>query len=122
MEYETTTVSISKRRLKAYISDTTAKRAKGLSGWKKLSKNECMLFIFRSPASYPMWMRGMKFPIDIVWLDEKKRVIDLKTDLEPAGLFDFKTYPNKGQAKYSIEFPAGFVRKNRVKANTTVKF
>lgn len=43
-------------------------RAKGLSGRNGLGVNEGMLFLFEEAAYYPFWMKGMKFPIDIVWI------------------------------------------------------
>jgi len=123
MKYETKTIQIGDRKLKADVADTMMKRARGLSGRKALGLGKCMLFIFPYKAIYPIWMRGMKFPIDIIWLDEKKHITDFRTDLKPAhGPLVFKTYSHEGSAKYAIELPAGFIKKNRVKANSKVKF
>ncbi len=121
MEYETKTIQIGNRALKAIIADSMAKRARGLSGRERLNGKECMLFIFPHEATFPVWMRGMKFSIDIIWLDEKKHIIDFKSNLPPAsGILDFKTYSHKKQAKYAIELPAGFIKNNKVKTSTRI--
>lgn len=121
MKYETRTVNIKGRKLTADVADTMRKRAKGLSGRASLKKDECMLFVFPFPGTYPIWMRGMKFPIDVLWLDEKKHIIDLKENLKQAsGFLDFKTYRHKGAAKYAIELNSGFMGKNNVKTGDKV--
>ena len=41
---------------------------KGLSGRDWLGINEGMLFIFPEAGTYPFWMKGVNFPIDIIWI------------------------------------------------------
>ena len=98
------------------------KRGKGLSGHEQLGRKECMLFIFGYNARHALWMRGMKFPIDVLWLNEKKKIVDIKENLKPAKMFEFKTYSPDKDAMYVIELPAGFVKSNKIRASTTIKF
>ncbi len=60
--------------LNVEIADTAALRSVGLSGHAPLTDNEGMYFIFPVPAIYPFWMKGMNFPIDIVWIRGEKVV------------------------------------------------
>lgn len=123
MEYKMRYIHIGNKRLRAKVANDMAKRGKGLSGAKKLKDNECMLFIFHHAAKYPVWMRGMNFPIDILWLDEQKKIIDMRSDMKPARhILDFSTYSPRKEAKYAIELPAGFVKDKKVKTSTSVKF
>ncbi|MBN3037607.1 MAG: DUF192 domain-containing protein [Candidatus Diapherotrites archaeon] len=48
-------------------------------------------------------MMFMRFPIDVVFLDSKKRVVDVRRDVKPWVL---NVTPNK-PAKYVVELPAG---------------
>lgn len=50
------------------IAATNATRALGLGGRDQLCTRCGMLFIFDAPARQSFWMRGMRFPLDIVWL------------------------------------------------------
>ncbi|MDB4984778.1 MAG: response regulator MprA [Patescibacteria group bacterium] len=50
------------------VADTDAERELGLSYFKKLPTDQGMLFVFDKPGIYPFWMKGMKFPLDMVWL------------------------------------------------------
>ncbi len=51
------------------IADTDFARAKGLSERESLEENEGMLFLFSEKGRYGFWMKDVRFPIDIVWLD-----------------------------------------------------
>lgn len=123
MDYEIREVRIGNKKLKAEVADTSAKRAKGLSNRQLLKKDQCMLFIFPYAAKHTLWMRGMNFPIDVLWLNDKKRIVDIKTDLKPAsGFLDFKMYAPKEHANYVIELNAGFVESKKVSFSTKIIF
>lgn len=46
------------------------------------------------------------FPIDVVYLDSGKKVVDIKSGLKPWSL----NYTPKKAAKYFVEFPVGKLR------------
>ncbi len=50
------------------VASDAASRMKGLSGRTSLGENKGLLFIFPTPGNYGFWMKGMNFPIDIVWI------------------------------------------------------
>src|SRR3989338_6462915 len=64
------------------INLTVAKSQKekqiGLSDKESLPQDQGMVFVFQKPGYYSFWMRGMKFPIDIVYLKNKKIVTILE--------------------------------------------
>lgn len=51
------------------VARTQLEKVRGLSGRESLGDNEGMLFVFDTPSIYGFWMKGMRFPIDIVWID-----------------------------------------------------
>jgi uncharacterized protein len=122
MGYETSSVLIGKKKLKAKIADSMIKRGKGLSHSPALKENECMLFIFDRNARHALWMRGMSFPIDVLWLDESKRIVDSVAKIKPARLLQFNTYSPRKDARYVIELPAGFLERNRVTSRSRIYF
>lgn len=70
------------------IVDTDAERTLGLSGRDGFqSKIKGMLFVYPTPDKYGIWMKDMKFSIDIVWIDENHIVIGIDKDVSPS------TYP-----------------------------
>lgn len=65
-------VVINGARIKVEIADTQEKRSKGLGGRESLAPDEGMLFLFEGEDKYPFWMKGVKFPLDFVWIKEDK--------------------------------------------------
>jgi hypothetical protein len=66
----------------ADVAITEAQREKGLSGVRYLSNNEGLLFIFEKEGEHAFWMKDMKIPIDIVWINNNK-IVDVDTHVMP---------------------------------------
>jgi uncharacterized membrane protein (UPF0127 family) len=60
------------------IADTQFLWVKGLSGRPSLPPDRGMLFVFPNSEIRNFWMAGMRFPLDMVWLDGDK-VVDVAT-------------------------------------------
>jgi len=90
----------------------------GLSGRITLEAGQGMLFIFDKPDFYGMWMKDMNFPIDIIWIDEKLKIVDIKTQVSQ------KSYPEifrpAQKALYAIEVNASFSELNNIKIGDKV--
>ncbi|MEK7599273.1 MAG: DUF192 domain-containing protein [Patescibacteria group bacterium] len=106
--------------LEAELADTAEKRTAGLSGREKLPENQGMLFIFDAPAYYHFWMKNMKFPIDIIWINKDKKIADIVRNAAP------ESYPEifkpSQAAQYVLEVNAGFTEQHQIKIGETVDF
>jgi uncharacterized membrane protein (UPF0127 family) len=81
---------------------------KGLSGRRHFPPKHGMLFLFPDLAPRSMWMPEMRFPIDVVWLDENLTVTYVHRDCPPCvRRSDCPTYSSYGKVKYAIEVLAG---------------
>lgn len=56
--------------------------AQGLSGRDSIGDREGMVFVFDKPGVEAFWMKGMKFPIDIIWIRGSK-IVGLDKNLPP---------------------------------------
>src|ERR671923_23790 len=74
--YRQVNVTVNGVGLVADIAETGEQRSKGLAIKDSLNETEGMLFVFSEPRQYVFWMKDMKFPIDIIWLDSNKTVVD----------------------------------------------
>lgn len=99
------------------LAETMLKQAAGLSGRSPLAEDEGMLFIFSGKAPQTFWMKGMRFPLDFVWIADGK-VIGL-TENAPAdnGLL---TYGSPGPADMVLEINAGEVARQGIQAGQNV--
>lgn len=90
------------------IAKTILQRSRGLMFVEELRKNQGMFFIFKTKL-FPklFWMKNVLIPLDIILLDEKLIVVDIKKNIEPCkGIFCPIIFSNKG-AKYALEVNGG---------------
>jgi uncharacterized membrane protein (UPF0127 family) len=59
------------------VARTSESRSLGLSGREYLSSGRGMLFDMETATDAIFWMKGMRFPIDIVWISSDLVVIDV---------------------------------------------
>ncbi|MFZ2544929.1 MAG: DUF192 domain-containing protein [Candidatus Saccharimonadales bacterium] len=95
------------------VRRTETERQKGLSGSDNLPKNDAMLFVFDDDSRWGIWMKDMKYPIDIVWLDNNKKVVYMVKDAQPAS-YPKIFIPDK-DARYVIELASGTIEQTDIK-------
>ena len=89
------------------LATTKTKREQGLSGRKEVAQGSGMLFVFDEPGKHSVWMKDMGFGLDIVWLNEEKRIVDFKTDVVPCASDLCESLTPSDPAKYVLELPTG---------------
>lgn len=115
------TVHINGATINAEEVKTNEELQKGLAGRPCILPNQAMLFVFTKPGNYGFWMKGMRFPVDIVWINNNHQVVGLQPNLQPS------TYPNRflnnnAPAQYVLELEAGRAKELGVKPGTSVLF
>ncbi|MBI4181555.1 MAG: DUF192 domain-containing protein [Candidatus Aenigmarchaeota archaeon] len=83
------------------VARTPAQRARGLMFRSSLQGG--LLFRFPAAGRHRFWTVGMRFPIDILWLDPAGRVVHLKEHAQP---WRFAGGP-PAPASQVLELPAG---------------
>ncbi len=121
--YGQVNVTVKDVKLVADIAATSDQRSKGLSVKDTLNENEGMLFVFSAEREHSFWMKNMKVPIDIIWLDNEQKVVHVEHSLDPCIPASFcPTYQPDGNSLYVLETVAGFAQKYNVTDNTYVDF
>ena len=59
------------------------KRALGYMFREVVGPNEGMLFIFETVDRHGIWMKNCKVPLDLIWLDDRLRVLEVAPDQQP---------------------------------------
>jgi len=95
----------------------------GLSIKNSLSENEGMLFFLGEPQKASFWMKNMKFPIDIIWLNETFSIVHIEQELQPCkSVFDCKSYKPNYEALYVLETTDGFSKKHDLQIGDKIEF
>lgn len=107
-----------KTPLEVIVVESEGERIQGLSGRESLKPTEGMLFVFPEVAYHGIWMKDMRFSIDIIWLDERGGIVDIASAVRP------DTYPQifepQVPARFVIETNAYFTDSFGIKVGDTV--
>ena len=98
----------------AYAVDmavTPEERQQGLSGRETMAQDTGMLFVFEEEQPLTFWMKDMRFPLDIIWIDGQCRLIDVAADVPTpppgADTADIPRVQSPSPARYVLELNAG---------------
>jgi uncharacterized membrane protein (UPF0127 family) len=96
-------------------------RRLGYMNREVIAAAEGMLFLFETTERHAMWMKNCLVSLDIIWLDEKLRVVDIQRRIPPC--------PPDGEcpsrapiaaARYVLEVAAGTTEREGLERGQTV--
>ena len=100
------TVVLGGTTYRAEVVETPELREKGLSDRPSIDSDRAMLFVFAEDDFHAIWMKDMRFAIDVVWLDGDKRVVHVERNIQPDEPPHASYTPVK-KARYVLEVGAG---------------
>ena len=100
---------------KRYAKNDLAK-ASGLMFTRK-KRAFGLVFFFKRPSSMELHTWFVFYPIDVLFLDEKCKVMEMKENFKP-----FTFYKVKNKAQYFIEVPKGTIKKTKTKIGDKISF
>ena len=107
------------------VSETQEEREKGLMDVEYLDKNSGMLFIFHETGKYNFWMKNTLIPLDIIWINFNKTVVEIKENFQPCIENIEKKceiYYSKENALYVLEVNSNIISENSIKIGDEVIF
>ena len=121
--YRQAKVTVNGMVLVADISASNEQRTKGLSVKDALAENEAMLFVFGNEGEHTFWMKNMKFPIDIIWINRDKTIVHIEPNLQPCNSeLLCPTYKPDEDSLYVLETVGGFAERHDIAQGTRVEF
>jgi uncharacterized membrane protein (UPF0127 family) len=103
-----------------YLAGTSQAQAIGLAKYKSIPLNYGMIFIFDKSGLYSFWMKGMQFPIDIIFISGNK-VVDVFQQVPVVSNGNLPVYTTKSKADKVLEINAGLAKKYGIKIGSEVK-
>ncbi|MCD4785199.1 MAG: DUF192 domain-containing protein [Candidatus Eremiobacteraeota bacterium] len=110
-------IKVGEVTISAEIADDHEERQAGLSWRQSLGENDGMLFVFEEKRITGMWMYGMLFPIDVIWICDDT-IVEIDENVpNPAdpNSTSAPTYQPDQEINFFLEVNAGFVEKHGIK-------
>jgi uncharacterized membrane protein (UPF0127 family) len=101
------------------LATTPLAQETGLSNRDSLPMRQGMLFVFAAPQSNCFWMKDMRFALDMIWLNNRKEIVQIRENVKP------NTYPASfcaDNTRYVIEVNAGVAGMAGLRAGQRLNF
>lgn len=82
---------------------------KGLSFRESMPEGHGMLFVLDISRDHAFWMKGMRFPLDIIFIGKNMQITEILENLQPCE--QCPVYIPKVRSAYALELNAGRSRK-----------
>jgi uncharacterized protein len=97
-------------------------RAIGLMFRESIAPGKGMLFIHPTSGVYPFWMKNTLIPLDMVWIDDTKRVVHIAQNVPPCRADPCPSYDPNVPARFVLELAAGQAAAHRLRVGDFVQF
>tara|TARA_A100001037_G_C15142201_1_gene634382 strand:+ start:2404 stop:2862 length:459 start_codon:yes stop_codon:yes gene_type:complete len=109
------------------IADTPELRMIGLSEHERLDEGSGMLFVYSKAGSRAFWMKGMEFPLDIIWITSDCRIGKVTENVQVPNYENvndtgYRTYESDGPVQFVLEVNSGYADEHNVRAGDAVVF
>src|SRR6185369_13014704 len=108
--------------VKVEVASNDELRAQGLMYRDHLAEDRGMIFLFPEKGDYAFWMKNTIIPLDMIWIDETKKVVHVAHDVPPCQADPCPSYPPGVKAQYVLEVAAGVAAKHHVADGDLLKF
>lgn len=81
------------------------------------SKPRPLLFTFKKEKIIALHMFFVKFPIDVIFIDTDKKIVEIKENFKP-----WSYYKPKNKAMYVLELPQGTIKNTKTSVDDALSF
>ncbi|WP_109299893.1 DUF192 domain-containing protein [Aquimarina sp. AU474] len=106
-------------KLDIEIADDDYQIQTGLMYRKSMQSDRGMLFIFPNESPHSFYMKNTEFPLDIIFINEKYKVVSIQKNAQP---LDESSLPSEGPAKYVLEVNAKLSDSWNLKKGDSISF
>ena len=97
------------------LAEDPASQERGLMFREEMADDHGMLFIFPENRMQAFWMKNTKIPLDMLFFDDQRRLVNVQRRVPPCRADPCPPYPSSGPAMYVLELNAGQADKIGVK-------
>ena len=112
------------QQIRAEVEMNDLDMRRGMMFRDSLARGRGMLFIHQTSGLYPYWMYQVRIPLDIVWMDASRRIVEISPDTPPcktkASLC--ANYGGHQTAQFVLELGGGEARRLGLSLGQTLEF
>ena len=99
--------------------------ARGMMFRDSLAPDRGMLFFHKQPGVYRYWMYNVRIPLDMIWMDVDRKIVELVPDTQPCTEEDptrCRVYGGAALAVTVLELPVGSIAKHGLRVGQRLRF
>jgi len=115
------TILLNHRTIQLEVVTSTADITLGLGNRASMPADRGMLFLFDHAGPYQFWMKGMHFPLDIIWLNHGT-VVDISANMPPPSSTTIipAVHDPVAYADQVVELNAGLAAKDNLQIGSVI--
>jgi uncharacterized membrane protein (UPF0127 family) len=96
----------------------------GMKYRESLPPDRGMLFMYGKPGAYSFWMYEVKIPLDIIWMDQNRRIVEIYQNAQPCPGPPEKclVYGGSRESMYVLELAGGMVKRYNLAVGQQLDF
>jgi len=110
--------------MRVELATTSREQSLGLGGRDILPAGTGMLFIYKASGERIFWMKGMRIPIDMLWI-RKGQIVAIEQQIPPPSTLmndkSLKRYGYGVVADMVLELPAGYARQYSIHVGQSIR-
>jgi uncharacterized protein len=113
------------RTVRADSAITQEELIKGLMFRPSLASDHGMLFIHNKLSKYPKFMYNMQIPLDMIWMDSQKTVVEIEANAplcQAPKASQCPLYGGKQDSQFLLQLAAGQAAKYQVTVGSKIDF
>ncbi len=93
--------------------------SRGLMYRESLAEGNGMLFVFEKEGFHRFWMKNMKFPIDMIWMDSGGQVVHIDRSVPPCRKEPCMIYQPDEKAMYVLEVVGNYTLRENIREGSS---
>ncbi|MCX6623845.1 MAG: DUF192 domain-containing protein [Acidobacteria bacterium] len=112
--------------IRAEVMRNPLDMARGMMFRERMEAGRGMLFVHNTPGAQRYWMYQVKIPLDLVFLDSDRRVVDIAANTPPCPpekkANQCPSYGKADHVRYVLELAGGDAQKHNLKIGDELTF
>ena len=108
----------------AQVVMSRGEMARGMMFREALPQGRGMLFVHAKPAPYVYWMSNVKVPLDIIFMDSSRHIVEISADTPPCTKkpAECPVYGGHTSEQFVLELRAGEAQRLGLRQGQTLSF